>query len=173
MRVTACSSRVAKPSLANSIQGKRVCMKRAVLSSVLTASLLVIAVVSFAYAGSSSTTTAKVPFAFSVGKVSLPAGEYTINELSSGLIRIQGDGSHQCFDLTNPGTSPGKDTSARLVFHRYDDQYFLSETYNGVDDAVRRFPISKLEKELMATGSNSVAENSRRPDVVVIALATR
>jgi hypothetical protein len=148
-------------------------MKRAVLSSVLTASLLVIAAVSFAYAGSSSTTTAKVPFAFSVGKVSLPAGEYTIYELSSGSLRIQGDGSRQCINLTNPGTSSRTDTNARLVFHRYDDQYFLSEAYNGVDNAVRRFPVSKLEKEHMATGSNSAAENSGRPDVVVIALATR
>jgi len=144
-------------------------MKKTVLSGVLTASLLAITAVSAVYAGSSSTGTVKVPFAFSVGTVLLPAGDYTVYEYPSGLIRIDGDGSNHCLYMTYPGTSLGNHASMRLVFNRYDDQYFLSEAFNGIDDAGRKFPVSKLEKEHWVKGSRSVAENPRQPDVVVIA----
>jgi hypothetical protein len=147
-------------------------MRRTVLSGVLTASWLVIAAVSSAHAGSSSIGIAKIPFAFSVGTVTLPAGEYTIRANASGLIMIQGTGSDQSMSYTYPGTSPKNDDRLRLVFHRYDDQYFLSEVFNGTDNPGRKLPVSKLEKEHMRTGSHQVAADSRRPDAVVLA-ATR
>jgi hypothetical protein len=150
-------------------------MKRTVRSSVLAACLLVIAALSSAYAGSAHAATASIPFAFSVGTTSFPAGEYTINyEYKSGVVQIQGAGSHHGMYMTYPGKSPGNDSSMRLVFHRYDDQYFLSETLDGTNGVGLSFPVSKLEKEQMNSGSHSVADNSRQHEVVVlVTLATR
>ena len=142
-------------------------MKRQVLSSVLTAGLLVIAAVSSAYAGQSATLTAKVPFAFSVGAVSLPAGDYTIYEATNGFITIVSAHRIECRLLSHIGTSAKNDGNARITFHRYGDQYILAEVFNGTEDASLKLWTSKLEKDLIGAAPHDVSENSRQPDVVV------
>jgi hypothetical protein len=149
-------------------------MKRTVLGGVLAAGLFVIAAVAFARADSSVTLTAKVPFAFFVGTDTLPAGEYTFNEVAKGLLLIRRDRSAQVLHMTYSGASPGSSAGPRVVFHRYGDQYFLSEVYNGTQNASRQIPVSKLEKEQIEAGAHSVVQNSSRHEVIVLAtLVTR
>jgi hypothetical protein len=144
-------------------------MKHQVPFTVLALSLLVFAAASFA--GTGTTLTAKVPFAFTVGEKSVPAGNYTIYEPNPGLIRFGGDQGNLIFLITNPGTRAGDDSSAKLVFHRYGDQYFLSEVFDGTGrQEGLRIQVSKLEKEYMTKGSNSTAANRRQTDIVVYAM---
>jgi hypothetical protein len=53
---------------------------------------------------------------------------------------------------------------AKVVFHKYGDQYFLSQIWDGQSDIGIAFPESKREKELQW------AHNSYRPELVVIAM---
>lgn len=142
-------------------------MKRQVLSHVLTAGLLVIAAVSFANAGQFYTLTAKVPFDFTVGEVSLPAGDYTLYESTSGSITVQSTHRNECMYLTNPGTSAKDHGRVRFIFHRYGEQYFLSEVFNGTEGASRKLAVSKLEKDHIGAASYAVAENPQPRDVVI------
>jgi hypothetical protein len=142
-------------------------MQKHVLYNVLTAGLLVIAAISSAFAGQSARVSAKVPFAFTIGKESLPAGTYTFYENANGLIRIQNTQGDAYVYATNPGTTARVDGQAKFIFHRYDEQYFLSEVFNGTEDSSRKFAVSKLEKDLIGAASQAVAENSQPRDVVI------
>ena len=98
---------------------------------------------------------ANIPFGFVVSGKTLPAGEYTVRAISAGTMAIRG-GKHGKGALTTlvPTTEPSaRWGTARLVFHRYCDQYFLSEvwTSNGQGD---RIPPTRLERELIARGNN-------------------
>src|ERR1041384_7408166 len=83
---------------------------------------------------------ASIPFEFSVGYKTLPAGEYTVRVIATagdGLLIQNDDGTDSVFRLSE--ATQGKDKShARLVFHRYGERYFLSEVWNGSDNVGRR-----------------------------------
>ncbi len=129
-------------------------------------------VVATAQANMSFTLTAKIPFAFSVGTASLPAGEYLVQQQANGLLAIRGDGSSSCVTITNTGrTASGTSEGARLVFHRYNEQYFLSEVFGGGGGQAQTLPVSRQEKEYLQSGMKKVAENSRQPEVLVIRAA--
>jgi hypothetical protein len=142
-------------------------MKHQVRFTVLALTLLVFAAASLA--GSGTTLKAKVPFAFTIGAKSVPAGIYEVYELRPGLIRIGGAQGNQLL-LTNQGTQVGDNNSAKLVFHRYGDQYFLSEVFDGMNHEGLRIPTSKLEREYAKEGSNSTGANLSQSDIVVYAM---
>jgi hypothetical protein len=58
--------------------------------SILAASLLVVLSVAIAYAGSAGRFNITFPFAFTVGNVSFPSGDYTVSESNAdGLLLLQ------------------------------------------------------------------------------------
>jgi hypothetical protein len=128
---------------------------------------MVIAAVSCAYAGQAATVIAKVPFTFMVGQISLPAGDYLFYENTNGLIRIQSAHRDECMVLTVPGKSVGNDGKAKILFHRYGNENFLSQVFNGLGDSSLKLIVSKFEKERMTAASNPVAENTQPRDVVI------
>lgn len=81
---------------------------------------------------SSQTLRANVPFVFVVGDKTLAAGEYTvapINEAATG-IRVSGKNNHQnAIRLSIPVQAKGSNDRAMLIFHRYGEQYFLSQVW--------------------------------------------
>jgi hypothetical protein len=93
---------------------------------------------------------ANIPFAFMVGKTALPAGEYRVSRVSDvGVLSLVGDagpalvGSH----AVQANAASG---STKLIFHRYGDQYFLSQIWLEGESRGRELPKSNLEKELLA-----------------------
>lgn len=92
-----------------------------------------------------------VPFAFTVGDKTLPAGEYSVQNVIWGnesvqLIRSLG-GSDSFVVGTLQADGKNNDSSPCLVFHRYGDQYFLSQIWYGSDSG-RELSKSRREKEL-------------------------
>jgi hypothetical protein len=92
-----------------------------------------------------------VPFAFTVGNTTLPAGEYTIQRVlntseSVELIRSK-DGSASMIVSTKIADQDSKDREPRMIFHRYGDQYFLSQIWFSGDSG-RELYKSRGEKEL-------------------------
>ena len=120
---------------------------------------------------------ASIPFEFSVGYKTLPAGEYTVRVIATagdGLLIQNDDGTDSVFRLSEATQGKAKDKShARLVFHRYGERYFLSEVWNGSDDIGRRLIKSQeelaLERELAAIASSGDSTHQNYEIVEVMA----
>jgi hypothetical protein len=96
---------------------------------------------------------AHIPFSFVVNGATLPAGEYTVRQPYSPhamTIRDTGNGVQE-FTLVVPTTGqltqPG---TPRLVFHRYGDQYFLSQVWSSSGQG-NDIPLTRRERDLMAS----------------------
>ena len=92
---------------------------------------------------------ATVPFNFTVNNSWLPAGTYTIGSNSDTpnllSIRDRAKSVHiLAMGLTDPRDS---EKVGKLVFHRYGNQYFLSEIRRGSASMNVHFPATKLEKK--------------------------
>ncbi len=92
---------------------------------------------------------ADVPFAFAVGSAQLPAGTYEIkvDNASSGAITIRNGQTSDAAMSTARREHP-KQTSAKLVFHRVGNSYFLAEVWKSSDAEGMIVPTSKREKDL-------------------------
>ena len=115
---------------------------------------------------------ANIPFQFSIGNKSLPAGEYTVRSISDDssnvLLRIQsrdGKTSAMLQTSTVEGKAQGR---AKLVFHRDGNQYFFAQAWidgqkTGVEAQKSRAERA-AERELAAIkmATESVAVTARR-----------
>ncbi len=89
---------------------------------------------------------AKIPFSFSVNQKSLPPGTYTVSSNGESALMIRGS-STGAVSLSQAIQNNNQE-GAKLVFHRYGDQYVLREVWSGSQG--RKLPEPKLEKELIA-----------------------
>jgi hypothetical protein len=114
--------------------------------------IALLAIANFAMAGSSFAQSngvrANVPFDFTVGNDLLPAGTYTIKPQSTSVIVIKNhDKPIAVLSLVhqdgNKSTNGGK-----LTFHKYGDQYFLSEILSDGANMNVEIPTSKAEKRV-------------------------
>ena len=86
----------------------------------------------------------KIPFSFTVNGKTLPEGSYRVST-TAGALLIRGF-SNGAFALTNPVES-NKPGAARLVFHKYGDQYILRQVWMGGSSG-RELPQPRLERTL-------------------------
>jgi hypothetical protein len=93
---------------------------------------------------------ATIPFDFTVGQRLLPAGTYVIRPLGRGVIAVRGWKGNELVSATTLITSANEVSKNpdTLVFHRYGDQYFLSEIRGDLGENVGRVAISKLEQRV-------------------------
>jgi hypothetical protein len=93
-----------------------------------------------------------IPFNFIVGGKTLPAGEYTVepNRRDSDkfwLVQSR-DGQTSCLFTTMPVRANQTQEETKLVFHRYGDQYFLSQIWTAGANSGRELLMPRLEREL-------------------------
>ena len=95
---------------------------------------------------------ATVPFNFTVGDQTLPSGTYTIGSrmTSPNLLAIRNwDKKVNILSMGLPNEgNPGHDNT--LVFHKYGNQYYLSEIRSEGASIDVRFPTTKAEKRAKA-----------------------
>lgn len=73
-----------------------------------------------------------VPFSFTMGKQTLAAGTYKVAVNGSLLQVARMDGAGLATVSTNlTGEQTEQNTTPRLIFHRYNDHYFLSVVWIG------------------------------------------
>jgi len=90
--------------------------------------------------------TSQVPFAFTVGTTTLPAGSYQIST-NHDMLLVRGNATAATVTSKAAGsTGPG---SPRLVFVKYGNRYFLREAWMGAFTGRAILP-SHAERELMA-----------------------
>jgi hypothetical protein len=89
---------------------------------------------------------ADVPFAYYVDDTAFPAGKCLVGRAAETQVQfLQGPTNNRVFIAQQPYyTNKGH---ARLVFHRYGDQYFLAEVWNP-EGSGSKLPIGKREREL-------------------------
>lgn len=95
----------------------------------------------------------QIPFDFVAGETRLPAGTYTVKRISRGdekslLVRSL-DNQLTALISTNAVEASTEQAEARLVFHKYGDQYFLSQVWNAGSLAGRELPQSKAERSVI------------------------
>lgn len=92
-----------------------------------------------------------IPFAFTAGNVTLPAGEYRVEKLhgSSAVVLIRcSDRSASAMVLSNAAQAKETPTQSKLIFKRYDNRYFLSQVWSAGSPSGRELLKSQAEEEI-------------------------
>jgi hypothetical protein len=106
---------------------RRRIMKNSKVTISIVVALFVLLTSAFAQNG---TVQATIPFAFTVGKQTLPAGHYWVS-INGPTLRVTRPGGHEYAMMITAriGGGVNDDERSRLVFHRYGDRRFLSQAW--------------------------------------------
>jgi len=122
-------------------------MKRTLLALAMT--LVSAAAVPVLYAQSAASTFV-VPFGFEARGKQLEPGTYSLYRVTSNALRMSKRGGGSII-LTMPAVAETRNLEhSRLVFHRYGDEYFLSQVWDSDAQRVVSYPTSTHERELAA-----------------------
>lgn len=92
---------------------------------------------------------AEIPFPFTAGNTTLPAGHYVIKPQSASLLAIQTpDGQVRAVVLARSIRGLAPEDQGRLIFNRYHNRYFLSQVWASGDTVGRQLYKSDIEREL-------------------------
>lgn len=136
-------------------------MKKNLLSLAMSLALLMSA------AAQAQTTHLKitVPFEFTAGNVQLPAGEYEVTAVGPwggstlSIHNVKSNVGTLVLSTSCRSQKPAAD--AKVVFHRYDQQYFLAEVWNRNSSLGNQMQVNSRQTEL--------AKNQSKDEVVLIA----
>lgn len=122
--------------------------------------------------------TANIPFDFSVSGTKLPAGKYWINRAQLGngdaVVQIRStDGHENVTRLTIPISTLNPMQDGTLIFHRYGEEYFLSEIWPAGGSTGRELPKSRVERELQRKAQGSGVAAMKAPEVKVVILQVK
>ncbi len=130
------------------------------------ATLAVALTVGVSFAQAQSRVNADVPFAFSLQGQSMPAGNYEVISLGNQALEIWNlDAQRGTLVAKQMSLQSSNDQSPKLVFHKYGDQYFLTQIWYSQDSGIG-FAESKREKEVK-TASNGLPNAS---ETVIVAM---
>lgn len=109
----------------------------------------------------------QVPFDFVLAQSSMPAGNYQVSAISEQLDLLRNvDTRESAFMIKAIHIQSAGDHGPMLVFHRYGNQFFLSEIWDGRSNDGIKLQESKREKELRLAAN--IAPNGA--ETVVIAM---
>jgi hypothetical protein len=113
------------------------------------------------------TMTANVPFAFELGSKHLAPGTYTVTTPINGVVEIRSS-SDVAIIMANHGESSKPTKTAKLVFDRCGDHYFLRQLwFSPEENTYLESPESKAEKQAKRS---ELASNSKNPSNVELAM---
>jgi len=146
-------------------------MKKKVLIAAVTCCFLALVAVATAYAQMPGTAIrATIPFAFSVRGKTLPAGEYEIKRITDspdGLVIRNVNDKHDSVIFETESVEPRKiPNTGEIVFHRYGDDYFLSEVLTAGEETGRELAPSRAERQLR----REMASTKNEPETVTVAV---
>lgn len=117
---------------------------------------LLLAVTAASVQAQSTRSTINIPFSFTVGQKTLPAGEYTVEPIrrdSHNVWLVENKSAHASVLFTTiPVWTSKTQESTKLVFNRYDDQYFLSQIWTAGDNSGRELQVPRWERQLAKSG---------------------
>lgn len=139
-------------------------MSKQFLSGVALLSLFLVLMAISAVARTPHQMTVAIPFAFTIGETTLPAGTYTVDRPNANTVNVFSicDANHQTQMVFNTHTieADGLSAAMRLEFRRYGDQYFLGQVWAGNGNIGHELAQSSLEREL-AKGSKPAQKGGK------------
>jgi hypothetical protein len=143
---------------------RRTVMKKQKFKTLLALNLLLILTAVSVFAQSSRSKVTNIPFSFTVGNKTLPAGQYTFERYrkdSDNVWLIQSrDGRSKALVTTQSIRSIEPQEKSKIVFRRYGRQYFLSQIWTVGDTSGRELRVSRPKSDL--------AQNSGEGETVVL-----
>jgi hypothetical protein len=145
-------------------------LKKQILSIVATLTLLIpMAIIGFA--GLSGRVSATIPFDFKVGNKEFKAGKYSVGRLPSArtadILIIRGEDNSEVANFSVNNTQGKGEPRARLVFHRYGNQYFLAKVFDAESNEGAALLKSKAEREA-SEKRDVITQNIAEPEVVTV-----
>ena len=117
--------------------------------------------------------TADVPFDFIIADKTLTSGKYMVREAMTNAVKISTpEGKSTVIRLSNLAIDKSKKRTARMVFHRYGQQYFLAEVWFGENYGQQLLRCSRerhLREELASNASKSDMSKASYEIVEIIA----
>jgi hypothetical protein len=144
-------------------------MKKQILNVIVT--LCFISALSIAgFAGLERSLKATIPFDFMVGGKKLAAGKYIIeSESTRGALVIRSWETKKGVAAITQESQTGVNGKARLVFHRYGNQYFLARVLGEATG--NELMTSKAEREAAKAARDHLAMTNTAPEIITV-LAT-
>lgn len=90
---------------------------------------------------------ANIPFDFTVASKLLPSGTYRLVSIDPNVVEIRNVNKNKFHAIGIVNADGEKTKTNKLVFHKYGDQYFLSEILCTSGQMNLAFSVSKLEKD--------------------------
>ena len=143
-------------------------MKQHTFRTLTMLSLLALVTAGSVIAQSSRSKARTIPFSFTVGEKTLPAGTYTVepigrNSNTAWLVRSE-DGRDVVIVNTSAVQSYETQEKGKLVFRQYGDRYFLSQIWTAGTNSGRELRRPRAETEL--------AKNTTERHTVVLAIGS-
>ena len=131
---------------------------------VVTAAVLLTGVATSARAQDEIATVTNVPFAFTAGETNLPQDRYRLTPMSghTDVVMLRGE-RHSIVLMSRIDRRNTRNPKPSMTFHRYGDQYFLSEVQLG-DGRVLQIPQSRAEKR---AAEYAAAQAAAKANIVV------
>lgn len=114
--------------------------------------------------------TVEVPFEFTVGDTTLPAGVYGVYRTSTQnqiLVR-RSDGDGAALILTDAVRRGQPAVDASLEFRRYGDQYYLARVWTKGEQIGRKLAPSRRERKTVKEATRNLAQAEVKPEIVSI-----
>ena len=125
---------------------------RLIERAIALAALILLVTVSSAYAQTDRQTQVNIPFNFTVGEKALPAGTYLIrrNRKDADTVWViqNKESGEAALLLTRSVRANETQESAKFVFRKYDDLYFLSEFWAAGTNTGREIQVTDRERAL-------------------------
>jgi hypothetical protein len=141
------------------------------LNTLMTIVILVaaFAVSAQAQTGGTPRELANIPFAFNVGKTTLPAGKYTVTVVNPSsdrkVLQIRSNDGRSTAITQTVGVIGKASDKAKLVFHRYGDQYFFAQAQMAGETV----SLAALKSSAERAQEHAIAKAGKRTVVVIIA----
>jgi len=91
----------------------------------------------------------EIPFAFSIGEKTFPAGAYSVTRVNQdkSMLRLRRvDGQETINIVTSPVQAKETPKTAKLIFRRYGKTYFLFQIWESDEDQGRQLSKSRTER---------------------------
>ena len=130
--------------------------------------LVVVTITAEAQASGSQKMRARIPFAFNVGKIELPAGEYTVTVLNPNsdrrVLQIRSaDGKLSALIQTSErDTNTVEET--KLVFNRYGNRYFFAQAQIAGESTTLAAVRSSAERN----EEHAVASKGKKTTIAIV-----
>ena len=110
---------------------------------------------------------ANIPFNFAVGNTWMPAGVYTITSPLQGIVALRSADRSKGVMVTSTGGNLQSSAGSKLVFNKYDNQYFLRHVVCPTLASLNRdIPQGKAEKRAHA---RSLEANLHNQETTLVA----